>query len=234
MRFTALFGVLLTVPGLDAQSFEVASVKAAARNAEPPAFSEDGAQLSYSKVTLITLLMRAYGLKYRQIVGPEWLSAERYDVMAKLPESATKDQIPRMLQSLLEDRFSLAVHRESRLENGYALTVAKSGPKMKPAPASEGARRMKGPKGLEIKGNATMPALAGALADALDCPVVDGTALSGAYQVDLNWTPGENPAVSEPALASALQAELGLKLETRKYPVEYLIVDHAEKVPLRN
>lgn len=93
---------------------------------------------------------------------------------------------------------------------------------------------MKGSKGLEIKGNTTMAALAGVLADALDCRVVDMTALTGAYQVDLNWTPDENPAVSDPVLAGALQAELGLKLEPRKYPVEYLIVDHAERVPLKN
>lgn len=72
-------------------------MKPAARNAEQSSLAEDGAQLSYSNVTLMTLLMRAYGLKYRQIVGPEWLAAQRYDVMAKLPGAATKDQIPHML-----------------------------------------------------------------------------------------------------------------------------------------
>ena len=109
-------------------------MKVAAANSEQPALTEDAAQLSYANVTLMTLLMRAYGLKYRQISVPAWLAGDHYDVKAKLPESTTKDQIPRMLQSLLAERFGLKIHRESRAESGYALTIAKGGPRMNPHP----------------------------------------------------------------------------------------------------
>lgn len=226
--------LLLASATLFAQSFEVASVKPAAASAGQPSMSEDGAQFVYSGVPLIVLVMRAYRVKYRQIVGPEWLGTERYDVVAKLPEGVSKDEIPRMLQSLLTERFRMAVHTESKMLPGYALTVGKSGSRMRRADSGQGARRMKGPKGLEIRGNTTMAKLADVLADALDCPVADMTGLNGFFEIDLNWTPDENPAVSGPSIASAVQEDLGLKLEPRKYPSEFVIIDRVEKVPTRN
>ncbi len=230
--------ILLTVPVLAGQSFEVASVKPAAPSATQSAMSEDGAQFSYTNVALIALVMRAYHVKYRQIVGPERLAAEHYDVVAKLPDNAAREQIPQMLQRLLTERFGLAVHSATKMVPGYALVVGKSGPRMKTAASGDGARRMKSPKGLEIKGKTTMAKLADVLADSLDCPVVDMTELAGSFEVDLNWTPDENAAqaagINGPSISSAVQEELGLRLEPRKYPYELLVIDHAEKIPTRN
>ena len=67
------------------------------------------------------------------------------------------------------------------------------------------------------------------LADALDCPVTDRTGLNGFFEIDLNWTPAENPAVSGPSIASAVQEDLGLKLEPAKGPGEFLVIDHVER-----
>ena len=147
---------------------------------------------------------------------------------------ASKEQIPRMLQSLLAERFRLTIHTETKMAPGYALTVDKSRPRMKNADSEDGARRMKGPNGLEIKGKTTMAKLADVLADALDCPVADTTGLSGFFEFDLNWTPDESPAVSGPSIASAVEEELGLKLEPRKSPSDSLTIDHVEKIPAKN
>ena len=143
-----------------------------------------------------------------------------------------------MLQTLLADRFHLVAHIDTRMVSGYALTVGKSGPRMKTAPSVDGARRMKGPKGLEIKGDATMAKLADVLADSLDCPVVDLTALNGIFQVDLNWAPDENPGqspgIGAPSISSAIQEDLGLKLEPRKYSLDLLVIDRAARLPAGN
>ena len=209
-------------------------MKLAAPSTAAPAMTEDGALLNYTNVPLIVLVMRAYRVKYRQVVGPEWQGSERYDVAARLPEDAGKDHIRRMLQALLTDRFRMAVHTETKMVPGFALAMGKGALRMKTAEGGDGARRMKGPKGLEIKGNTTMAKLADVLSDALDCPVVDSTGLSGFSAVDLNWTPDENPAMRGPSIMSAAQEELGLKLEARKYPYDFLVIDRAEKLPTKN
>jgi uncharacterized protein (TIGR03435 family) len=234
MRITLPFAALCAATAVFAQSFEVASVKLSAQPAGAPSMREDGAQFAYTNVPLMMLLMRAYGVKYRQIEGPEWLAGARYDVIAKLPEGASRDQVPKMLRALLAERFRLAVHLDSRTVRGYALTRGKDALRMKTAEGGDGAHRMKTPMGIEIKGNTTMAKLAELLADALDCPVVDETALPGSFAVDLNWAPEENPGVSGPAVASAVQEELGLKLEARKYPGDFLAIDRVERIPTGN
>jgi uncharacterized protein (TIGR03435 family) len=138
-------------------SFEVASIKAA-----PPidfaaiqsgkirlGMKVDGAQVNFGGMPLQALLTQAYGVKPYQIAGPDWIMTERFDISAKLPDGATEDQVPAMLQSLLAERFKLMAHRENREHPVYALIAAKGGPKLKeaapeadapPNPAAEGGR----------------------------------------------------------------------------------------------
>ena len=132
-------------------SFEVASVKPA----EPitsKAMAEggfrlgtqiDGGRVDISFASLADLVRQAYRLKSYQFSGPDWMSSERYDIHAKLPEGATKEQVPEMLQSLLAERFKLTFHRESKEHQVYALVVGKNGPKWKEVepdpPAANGA-----------------------------------------------------------------------------------------------
>lgn len=128
-------------------AFEVASVKPA----EPPAQGRRFTPLSGGPGTksparlegtasMKTLLMRAYGVKNYQVTGPAWMETERYEIAAKIPPGTTKEQVALMLQSLLMERFHLAVHRETKELPMYALLVGKNGPKLKesdPAAAAE-------------------------------------------------------------------------------------------------
>jgi uncharacterized protein (TIGR03435 family) len=126
-------------------AFEVASVKPAGP-LNPAAIQSgkvrmgmkiDGAMVDIGSFSLKDLIRTAYEVKDYQISGPDWLgsimTAQRYNVQATIPEGATKEQVPQMLQALLADRFKLVVHRETRDHSVYALVVAKGGPKMKEA-----------------------------------------------------------------------------------------------------
>jgi uncharacterized protein (TIGR03435 family) len=194
------------------------------------------------------LLMRAYEVHRRQILGPEWLETKHFDVTAKLPDGANTKQIPKMLQALLTERFKLRVHNETKILPGFALIVGKGGPKMKTEEGERDLRRSAGAQGLRIKGNGTMAQLAEVITDCLDRPVIDMTGLAGMFEVDLNWareegpemplsvTPGQREASAAPggpSIFTVLQ-ELGLKLEPRKTPADFLVIDHIEPIPAEN
>ncbi len=96
----------------------------------------DTSQAEYNYLPLIDLIAIAYNVKVYQISGPDWINGQRFDIVAKLPDGASIDDAPRMLQALLEDRFKLAVHREIKDQQVLALVVAKGGPKPADSPAS--------------------------------------------------------------------------------------------------
>jgi uncharacterized protein (TIGR03435 family) len=119
--------------------FEVAIIKAAAQPT-PELFrtgkihlgmTVDGGRVDIGGLPLVTLLQQAFRVKTFQIAAPDWARESRWDILAKLPDGASQDQIPEMLQALLIDRFKLAVHRENKELPVYELTVAKGGPRMK-------------------------------------------------------------------------------------------------------
>src|SRR5947209_7412353 len=119
-------------------AFEVASIKAAA----PPVngrmmirMAGDPGRVDYANVSLRDVIRIAYGVKEYQVSGPDWISATRFDILAKLPEGAPREEVPQMLQTLLAERFKLTVHRETKEHSMYALVVGKNGPKLKPAEA---------------------------------------------------------------------------------------------------
>jgi uncharacterized protein (TIGR03435 family) len=138
---------LLASPLLIAQplTFEVASVKPAADPGRVPMFcivpcapgerlTVEGNRVDIRFMSLTTLIETAYGLKHYQLAGPDWMRSTRFDILAKLPDGATKVQIPAMLKSLLAERFKLAVRREPREQAVYALVVGKNGSKLQPPP----------------------------------------------------------------------------------------------------
>ena len=120
-------------------AFEVASVKPAAPLDRSQMLSGqmhigmkiDAARVDIGGMSLADLIRVAYRVKPYQLSGPDWMTAERFDVLAKMPEGATREQVPEMLQALLAERFKLAVHRESKEHAVYALVVGKGGPKLK-------------------------------------------------------------------------------------------------------
>ena len=151
MRTTTLLGAFLAAAasctafaqsGSDALTFEVASIKPAAPMAPGRMMigsrggpgTPDPGHLTMTNVSLKNLLVNAYGVKGFQVTGPNWLDTERFDIVAKVPEGATKDQVKIMMQNLLKERFKLEVHHETKESSMYALVVGKNGPKMKESP----------------------------------------------------------------------------------------------------
>jgi len=130
-------------------TFEVATVRASAPLSSDQAISAgavgrlgahlDGMRAQYTYMTLKSLIITAYKVKDYQITGPDWLNKQYFDVVGTIPEGSSKDDVPKMLQALLAERFKLVVHRETKEHPVLALVVGKGGPKMKESPAA-GAR----------------------------------------------------------------------------------------------
>ena len=315
-------GILLTAflcsaalgQGTDAKpQFDVASIKPAALptggfiRIGPPSGgpgTADPTRYSASGVPLIALVMRAFNVQPYQLQTPAWLFTERFEINAKIPEGATKEQFQLMLQNLLEDRFKMVAHREKKESQVYELVVGKSGHKMKESveePPKEGVaagppplppggpgqmqmgkdgfpvlppgagRGGGGPMFMMMPGRAKMTAiqlsmdqLVTSLSNQLGKPVTDGTGLKGKYDFTLYFSPEglngpmgrggmlppppppgavagpgrEGVFVPEgdpgPNLFTAVQEQLGLKLEQKKGLIDLVVVDKMEKVPTEN
>lgn len=191
-------------------------------------------------VPLAHLIGFAHGVpRWRVYGGPDWLQSTNYisfqgfqiETKAKSPSTATTAQLAGMLQALLADRFKVRFHRETQETEGYALVVGKEGPKFKEAPSVEEApRRIYEKDQFIIKGKSSM----NRLVDFLSGPefglavVLDKTEMTGNYDYALTLNPAAGGRF-DPSIAAALQAQLGLRLEPHKVPVEVIVVDHAEK-----
>jgi len=230
-----LIAAAISGPAQPATAFEVASVKVSPPRVGKAGYTSldaDAAMVRYTNVTLEMLVAIAYRFDSNRILsGPAWLTTESYDLAAKLPPDASKDRVPEMLQTLLAERFKLAVHRQSREQRVYFLVAAKNGTRLKRAQEDGGqSQMMRG----DIRGPAmSMSALAGMLSRFAGLEVVDKTGLSGTFSIHLRWTPEDQNGFG-PELFAALEQQLGLKLEAGRAPVESLIVDHAERVPAEN
>jgi uncharacterized protein (TIGR03435 family) len=182
------------------------------------------------------LIGYAYSIPEIQISGPDWLTAESFDITATLPAGAEPDQAPLMLRALLEERFHIKTHREMIEMNYYALTIGKNGTKLKPLVPGEPIPTPKfGPDRppSTLMTNGTMGDFAAFLAKTMGRPVVDKTELTGRFHILLQYTPPSS-TLPGPDILTAIQEELGLKLESQKGPVEILKVDSADKVPTEN
>ncbi len=228
--------ITLLTPVLFAQTFEVAAVRVSpARSGEAQflKMNVDAARASYANVTLKFLISIAYEISDNRMTGGEgWMDTTRFDVDAKLRPGTGKQQVPQMLQALLAERFGLAVHKISKTVPAYDLVVAKGGPKLKSA-AGDGSG-----SNYILKGKIVGPQLSiGALADILSRqtgrPVKDATAISGAFDVRLNWTPDDITG-DDPSIYIALQEQLGLQLRPAREDIEFLVIDHATRTPSEN
>jgi uncharacterized protein (TIGR03435 family) len=164
---------------------------------------------------------------FQIIGGPAWVNSEGFDIEAKGDHSASDAQLGQMVQSLLADRFKLALHRETRQLPVYALVVAKNGPKIRESTAARPG--MAGGPGQLDAQKISLQVFTQTLGRQLDHPVLDQTGLTGRYDFKLNWSPDESDATGGPSIFTAVQEQLGLKLETQTGPVEVLVIDHAEK-----
>ncbi len=234
------------------QTFEVASIKPAEPGARGMGVQRaDGGRVNMKNVTLRLLITMAWDVRDHQLIGaPGWFDSEHFDIVAK-PET----EIPRtgegnktlmaMVRALVVDRFGLVFHREEKEMPIYALVPGKNGPKLAASePGSQNSLMMSRGK-LEGK-NMKMGDLARILTNPLGRTVVDKTGLTGDYNFTVEWTPDGNenmtpkgmPAEAPkdvasmpegPSIFTALQEQLGLKLESQKGPVEMFVVDRAER-----
>jgi bla regulator protein blaR1 len=232
--------------------FETASVKPSSAQDVRPLFDIKPELFRASNVTVSRLIQVAYGVEGFQVAGgPPWAGSDLFDIRAKPEAPAKPDQLNLMLRSLLAERFHLAIRRETRDMPGYALLVAKSGAKFKEASASnpqEGRRPvMRIRRGLLVAEEIGAAALAVQLSMFLGRTVVDKTGLTGKYDFKLEWSPDENQAAmfqaarvpeghgAPPAdplgasLFTALQEQLGLRLESQKAPTEVLVIERIDR-----
>lgn len=255
---------------LFAQSFDAASVRPG-----PPAntgrFSMTGGPgtndptfLRYANVPLKRVLMTAYEMKYWQITGPDWLNTLRFDIIARVPEGATKEQSLAMMRNLLVERFQMRIHRETKELPIYALLVDRNGAKLKAANGPAGdenaiaaVKKNEGKDGFpvltpgaqgivvetrngraRISGfHADLTKLADFLSTQLGRPVFDQTGIAGAFDFEVYYRPesaSPDDTSTDPGIFDALREQLGLRLDARKGPVEMLVIDHIEKVPTGN
>jgi uncharacterized protein (TIGR03435 family) len=215
--------------------FEAASVKPTDPSLAHDSIGfEPGGRFKGTDLTLKGLIRIAYNVHGFQISGgPKWMDSDRYDVETRAQGNPPVPEVRLMLEALLADRFKLTLHRENKESPVYWLVVGKKGPKMQRSAKEGGPFRIR--RGSVIA-DTSMASLASLFTDWLDRVVLDKTELSGKYQVRLEWIPEEarpnEPEIaSEPgaSIFSALQEQLGLKLEARKGPVEMLVIDSAEK-----
>ena len=236
-------GLLLSAAGCFSQAtkFEVASIRPNPSGDGHSDYSEtdgpDGAKFTARNVSLLSLIQRAYGVKRYQIEGPDWLKEAAFDITAAMPADASENQVNPALRALLVERFQLAFHRETKELPIYALVPAKGTPKIQaaadpngPSGTWQGARQATGK-------NESMEHFAEVLSRLVDRPVMNMTGLPGTYDFKMDYARDDSPAAADSANASlftALQEQLGLKLEAKKGPVEILVIDRVQKAPTEN
>ena len=180
-------------------------------------------------ITVRGLIREAYGLRIT-LRGPDALSTDRYDVIAKVSPDASKEQRMLMLQALLAERFKLVVHRETKELPIYALVAGKNGPKVRAVEDDGSAAESGSGGGHQIKAHhISMKLLAATLQGYIGDTVVDETGLAGLFDLDLDFNVDESMSSEGPTVFEAVQRQLGLKLEARKGPVEVVVIDHVEK-----
>lgn len=231
-------------------SFEVATIKPSQPDRPGKGFGVRGSHFNTLNTSLLDLITFAYGVQQKQVLNaPDWVSSDKWDIEAQpdVPGSPNRDQLRSMVQKLLADRFELKFHKEKKELSAYVLSVAKDGPKMT---KNDSGGQLPGlffrglsPVTLPVQ-NATMEDFTELLQTAvLDRPVVDQTGLSGRWNFLLKWTadesqfagmgvkvdPPKDAADAPPPLFTAIQEQLGLKLDAGKAQVEVLVLDKVEK-----
>lgn len=229
-------------PGL-AQTFEVASIRASqfqsadGEGSGSESVEASGDRLTMREVTLRSCIAWAYNVQDFQIVGN--LGTDRFDIAARAGGPSAVPMMREMLGTLLADRFKLTFHRDTKQLASLTLVVAKGGPKLRTS-QKDAPGILRPSRSAMVAQHATMAEFVKTLSGPLRTPVVDKTGLTGRYDftVDLNsyftsTKAGEQPDITGIVMA-ALREQLGLNLESRKEPVEILVIDHAERNPTAN
>lgn len=222
-------------------TFEVASVRPSAPQADPNtgSWSIPGSnRFIASHVSLARLIQLAYDVDNSQIVNkPVWLDTNLYDVTAKAEDGVrlTREELRPRLRDLLHQRFHLVAHVEIRPIHGYALVVAKGGPRLTPTKSEHFPGFRINIEGGEMRGeNWSMAQLAKYLTPAAGFPVVDQTGIKGSYDIGFSYAARPNVETALPPLDVALKDATGLMLKPQTVPVETIVIDTTDQVPAAN
>lgn len=222
--------------------WDVVAVKPSDPNSTETGFWVRDRQLEIKGKTAEQLLLYGYGLHESQVLNaPDWMRTERWHIegFAGVPGQPNRDQVGSLVRKLLAERFGLVVHHEQREMRVFALTVAKGGPKIAPsaddpnAPMHENDNETGGLATMRVT-NISMGELSGMLMRLfLDRPVVDQTGLARRFDFQLKWTQDETRAPTDgsapPGLFTAVQEQLGLKLEPTKAMADVLVIDRVQR-----
>lgn len=232
----------LAASGQSPTSFEVAAVRLSTDATRSASIGPSPGRERFTarNMPLLWLVASAYDVSIRQVSGlPKSFNSKNYDIEARAAMPVSREQMMRMLQSLIEDRFKLRLHRETKELRVYVLRVSKGGPKLEENKDGADLEARNSGAGRETYRNFPMPIFANILSAHLDDTVVDGTGLKGSYDFKLEFTPerigqgakdGHEPApnLEGPSLFTALKEQLGLELKREAAPVTLLLIDHIE------
>jgi uncharacterized protein (TIGR03435 family) len=245
-----------------AQTFEVASIKPAGPKSVPGSDGGPGStspeRYTYGQATLQTLISIAYDVDYDRVVSKAQHDRDRFDLAAKLPPGASKEQFRAMLRNLLADRFHLKAHTESREFSAYELVVAKNGARLKdaspdtPLPPEGFPQLPAGKPGMTASntvsnGHIIVRTTARQMPISMlvrlfrrpgEPAVVDRTGLQGTYDFTLEYAQelpsADTSAPPAPILATAIQQQLGLQLVSKRLPFDVVVVDSVDRLPTEN
>lgn len=225
-------------------AFDATSIKLNLSAGGPSSLRVTAGRAAMQNVSLKKVMLNAYGIpddREYMIDGPDFLTSEHFDIEATFPADTPVAKVREMMQTMLAERFNLALHKETRQLPMYSLVVAKGGPKIHPG--SPGGGRTSGRPGHFEATGITMQKLADLIARQAGRPVSDATGLQGVFDFTLEWDPQADLQVGTSDVAgsiqgasifTALQEQLGLRLESGNGPVEVLVVDRMEKAPTQN
>jgi bla regulator protein blaR1 len=233
--------------GQDASTFDVISIRPQAPgDTSFVVHMPRNGQFSARGAVATLVLMLAYDVQESQIIGgPNWFATEKWEIDAPRDDGITHsvEETRLMLQKMLENRFALRIHRETEQLPVYALTIAKGGPKFKPLEENgrtNGTVRVAS-KSISLE-SVDLVRMAQVLATALGRPVIDRTGLTGRYNLNLQWDDapipqGGVPGLDVPAppgdeygsIFTAIQDQLGLRLESQRAPVDVIVIDRIER-----
>jgi uncharacterized protein (TIGR03435 family) len=236
----------------DFPAFDVASVKVSQPGTAGGPRRRENIQVSPGTVTMRNVSLKssirwAWHVAEYQVSGPDWLDSQRYEIAGKAAGPATEEQLRLMMQALLQERFKLALHRQTKELPAYVLVAGRNGPKVHETKTEGEASIDINQRQLSVAvQRAPVSQLVEMISNMLRAPVIDMTGLTGRYDITLNVAKyaaemaarGQSiesaPADPLALISMILQDEFGLKLEARKMPLELVIIDRAEKAPVEN
>jgi uncharacterized protein (TIGR03435 family) len=185
-----------------------------------------------------TIIAVAHRLdSYRVVDAPDWIASTYYDILAKANAATTRDDTLAMMRAMLAERFKLAAHHETRPLPGFAMVRAsRLGPRLQPSKVNC-EENPRGPRCSESAITSNSLRVFGSpianvitiVAGVVRAPILDKTNLVGTFDVDLQWSRDASPTDDTPVMPTALQEQLGLRLQREQVPTDVLVIDHVER-----